>query len=56
LYGGPRVAFNMQRSFSYLQKPNPDLPDQVAKPSVNGDFSKIDNTIISVQVGAGYDI
>ena len=56
LYGGPRFAFNMAKSFTYKQGINPDFPDQVADPDVKGDFSNMNKTLISMQIGAGYDI
>ena len=56
LYGGPRFAFNQEKSFTYSQKTNPDYPLQVQNPDVKGDFSDINKTIISMQIGMGYDI
>jgi outer membrane protein OmpA-like peptidoglycan-associated protein len=56
LFGGPRFAFNMAKSFTYNQKPNPAFPEQPANPDVTGDFSNVHSSLISMQVGAGYDI
>nr|NQU90418.1 OmpA family protein [Bacteroidota bacterium] len=56
LYGGPRFAFNMAKSFKYQLGINPDYPDQVADPEVTGDFSKMFKSIFSMQIGAGCDI
>ncbi len=56
LFGGPRIAFNVAKSFTYKLGINPDYPDQLPTPDVNGDLSNINNTIISMQIGAGYDI
>lgn len=56
LYGGPRLAFNMDKSFTYQLGTNPAFPDQEANPEVNGDFDNVNKTIISMQIGAGYDI
>ena len=56
LYGGPRFAFNMAKSFTYHQGINPAFPDQVANPDVKGDFGSIKESLISMQLGAGYDI
>jgi outer membrane protein OmpA-like peptidoglycan-associated protein len=56
LYAGPRFAFNMAKSFTYEQGINPDYPDQVADPDVTGDFSNMNKSIFSMQIGAGYDI
>ncbi|WP_231367558.1 OmpA family protein [Gillisia sp. JM1] len=56
VYGGPRLAFNVNKSFTYKKGTNPDFPAQIAGPDVNADFGDVENTIISMQVGAGYDI
>ena len=56
LYGGPRFAFNLGKSFTYKLGINPDYPDQVADPDVTGDFSQMYKSLISMQIGAGYDI
>ncbi len=55
LFGGPRLAFNIEKGFTYQQGTNRSLTGQVADPEVNGDFSNMNNTLISMQVGAGYD-
>jgi outer membrane protein OmpA-like peptidoglycan-associated protein len=56
LYGGPRLAFNMDKSFTYQLATNPAYPDQTANAAVKGDFDNVDKTIVSMQIGAGYDI
>ncbi len=56
IYGGPRLAFNVAKSFTYSQKTNPDFPEQVANTDVKGDFSKMHSTLLSMQIGVGYDI
>ena len=56
LYGGPRLAFNMDKSFTYQLGINPAFPDQAPSAPVTGDFSEIEKTILSMQIGAGYDI
>ncbi|KIA86183.1 outer membrane beta-barrel protein [Flavobacterium sp. AED] len=56
LYGGPRLAFNMDKSFTYQLGINPTYPDQAASPAVTGDLSDVKKTIFSMQIGAGYDI
>ncbi|MBK7231733.1 MAG: OmpA family protein [Saprospiraceae bacterium] len=56
LYAGPRLAFNVDKSFTYKLGINPAYPNQPATPDVEGDLSDIKNTLISMQVGAGYDI
>lgn len=56
LYGGPRFAFIQDKSFTYEQGINPDFPLQVQNPDVKGDFSNVNENIISMQIGMGYDI
>jgi outer membrane protein OmpA-like peptidoglycan-associated protein len=56
LYGGPRLAFNLDKSFKYSLGTNPAYPDQEQAADVRGDFDAIEKTIISMQIGAGYDI
>ncbi|MDP2159080.1 MAG: outer membrane beta-barrel protein, partial [Flavobacterium sp.] len=56
IYGGPRFAFNLENSFRYQLGINPDFPDQEPTPAVRGDFSDTEKSIISMQVGMGYDI
>lgn len=56
IYGGPRLAFNLDKSFTYNLRVNPNFPNQTPNPEVKGDFSNIEKTLISMQVGAGYDI
>lgn len=56
IYGGPRFAFNIENSFTYQLGINPDYPDQEPSEAVKGDFSNTEKTLISMQVGAGYDI
>ncbi len=56
LFGGPRFALNLDKSFTFLQGTNPNYPEQIANPSVQGDFSDVNQTLISMQIGAGYDM
>lgn len=56
LFGGPRVAFNMDKSFTYQLGINPAYPNQSPTPEVKGDLSDMNKTIISMQVGLGFDI
>ena len=44
---GPRVGFNINKSFEYTQ---------LRQPNTNGDMSDVKSTIFSAQVGMGYDI
>jgi len=55
LYAGPRLAFNYSKSFQYQLEVNPDIPNQLST-VVRYDFSKIQTPLISMQIGAGYDI
>jgi outer membrane protein OmpA-like peptidoglycan-associated protein len=56
LYAGPRMAFTRNQSFTYKLGNNPAFPSQTPNPDVKGDFSNMNKTQISMQVGAGYDI
>ncbi len=56
LFAGPRVAFNIEKSFIYKQKTNPDYADQIPEQDTKGNLSDINQTLISMQIGAGYDI
>jgi outer membrane protein OmpA-like peptidoglycan-associated protein len=56
IYGGPRLAFNVDKSFKYQLGINPAYPNQEVSPRVRGDFDNVDETLISMQVGAGFDI
>lgn len=56
LFGGPRLGFQLANSFTYKLGTNPLFPEQSANPDVKGDFSNMNKTLISMQVGAGYDI
>ena len=56
LFGGPRLAFNMDKSFRYQLGINPAFPNQAPTPEVKGDLSDMNKTIISMQVGLGLDI
>jgi outer membrane protein OmpA-like peptidoglycan-associated protein len=62
VYAGPRFAFNSAKSkytvhsFTYKQGINPDYPLQMATQDVQSDLSKTYNSLISMQVGAGFDI
>jgi outer membrane protein OmpA-like peptidoglycan-associated protein len=46
-FAGPRLAFNIQNSFSYTQ---------VKQPNTNGELSNMRKTLVSGQVGMGYEI
>ena len=56
LYAGPRFAFNTSKAFIYQLGKNPAFPNQVEPAAVNSNFSDIYNNLISMQIGAGYDI
>ncbi|TSD67612.1 OmpA family protein [Inquilinus sp. KBS0705] len=46
-FAGPRVAFNVSKSYAYTQLKQPDA---------NGDLSDMRKSLLSGQVGVGYDI
>jgi outer membrane protein OmpA-like peptidoglycan-associated protein len=56
LFGGPRLAFNVNKSFTYKLGVNAAFPEQQEEPAVKGDFSNIYKSLISLQIGAGYDM
>ena len=56
LFGGPRFAFNVAKSFTYKQTSSLDFPPQEPNPVIKGDLSKVYPAIVSMQIGAGYDI
>ncbi len=56
LFAGPRFAFNFDKSFTYIQGTNPEYPEQVAPAEIKGNMSNVNNTLISMQIGAGYDV
>jgi hypothetical protein len=56
LYGGPRLAFNLNKSFIFKQGIHSDFLGQEAHLETKKDFSNMNKTIISMQIGAGYDI
>jgi len=56
IYGGPRLAFNLAKSFTYTVKANPAFPDQAVNPPVKSDFDKVSTVLGSMQIGMGYDI
>ena len=55
LFGGPRIGFNIDKSFVYHQGINPAFPSQVIKSEIVGDFSQIEKTVYAMQIGMGYD-
>lgn len=56
LYAGPRIAFGMDKSFEYNVGVNPDFPNSSQPTNVKGDFSEMEKTQISMQIGTGLDI
>lgn len=56
LYAGPRFALNFERTFLYSRGVNPDFPNEVPIDDINEEFSEMRGSVISMQVGAGYDI
>ena len=56
LFAGPRFAFNVAKSFTYKQTSSLDFQPKDPNPDVKGDLSKMYGALISMQIGAGYDI
>lgn len=56
IYGGPRIALNIEKSFVFQQGIDPTAPDQEPNPEVEGDFSSMNKNLFSMQAGVGYDI
>ncbi|WP_293872484.1 OmpA family protein [Flavobacterium sp.] len=56
VYGGPRIAFNQSKKFEYQLGKNPNFPMQATSPPVKGDLSDVKNTVLSMQIGMGYDV
>lgn len=56
LFAGPRLAFGLNKSFEYEQGANPDFPNSSEPVNKSGDFSNMDKTQLSFQLGAGLDI
>lgn len=56
VYAGPRLAFNLDKRFVYKQGTDPNLPNQEEPLDVFQDFDNVNDILISMQVGAGYDI
>jgi len=56
LFGGPRLALNTSSSFTFKLGVNPDFADRAPAPDVKDNFSNMNRTLISMTVGAGYDI
>ena len=56
IYGGPRFAFNTGKSFKYELGANPAYPDQAVDLPIREDFSNVYKSMVSLQIGAGYDI
>lgn len=46
-FAGPRLAFNVDKNFAYTQ---------LKQPNTNGDLSAMRKTVLSGQLGVGYDI
>jgi outer membrane protein OmpA-like peptidoglycan-associated protein len=56
IYAGPRLAINTSKAFTYQLGLNPAIPDQILTAPVTGNFSDIRPNMLSMQVGAGFDI
>jgi hypothetical protein len=49
IFAGPRVGFNVEKTFTYIQDGNPGFKRE-------GDWSNMNSTVFSGQIGAGYDV
>lgn len=49
LFAGPRIGINVSKKFTYIQDGNPGFKRE-------GDWSNVHSTVVSAQIGAGYDI
>jgi outer membrane protein OmpA-like peptidoglycan-associated protein len=56
IFGGPRFAFLLNKSFEYDQDVNPDFPNSADVNHIKDDFGSMENSQISMQIGAGLDI
>lgn len=55
LYGGPRFAFNIGDKFEYDKGASAD-GTILADPKLKGSFNNMNKSVISMHIGAGYDI
>ena len=55
IYAGPRMAYTTEKSFTYKLGVNPAFPNQTPNPEVKGEINNTNKTVISGQVGMGYD-
>jgi outer membrane protein OmpA-like peptidoglycan-associated protein len=56
IFGGPRFAFLLNKSFEYDQAVNPDFPNSADPINVKDDFGSMEKSQISMQIGTGLDI
>lgn len=56
IFAGPRFAMNLTKDFNYKQGINPAFPNQIVSPEKEGDMSDMNKYLVSMQVGAGFDI
>jgi len=56
IFAGPRLGFNVLKSFTFTEKPNPEFPNQTVDPAAKEKLSDVKEVLISMQVGVGYDI
>ena len=56
MFAGPRMAFSLEKEFTYKLGTNPAFPAQAPNPEVKGEFNNVNKTQISGQAGVGYDI
>ena len=56
LYGGPRLSFNVNKSFVYTITTPSDMTSQTGPLSLNGNLGNMNKVLLSMQIGVGYDI
>ena len=56
LFSGPRLSININNNFQYDLRISPDHPEQGSSSYSAGQFSDINKTVISMQIGGGYDL
>lgn len=56
LFSGPRLSINIDKHFQYDLRINPEHPEQGSSSYSAGQFSDMNKSLISMQIGGGYDL
>jgi outer membrane protein OmpA-like peptidoglycan-associated protein len=56
MFAGPRIGVVSNKSFIFQHGVNPASPSSVTPEITKGNFNEMKNTVLSMQVGVGYDI